>query len=268
MNLGAPEDFTADELKIVQDLARLDPELQAAQEAGEIPAPADGEQGDVAPTEQADPKQQEAPKEERPQGDLRQALRASRRAERQARERATALEAELERVRKGETSEVDPDAFTAEELAEMEESLPAVAKIARQLAKVRPQEKKEEPVAVPDDPVQDAIDDVPELLAWQSSEDSTLFESAKAMDLYVSTLPAWTGKPLAERFAHVVKRVKEDRGAAAAPDPTPEAPKTRSPSTLSDLGAGAAPEKTTLNLERMMKMSEDDIMTALLRQGG
>lgn len=296
MPLGAPEDFSADEQQILKTLEQTDPELQA-----ETPAPASapaaatpseqasGEPGQTTaqgqPAEAAAPNNTQADDKAtnaeppQPTGDVRQALRASRRAERQARERAERLEAELAELRSRVPAEPNPDEITEDELREVEESMPFIAKIARRVIGKEPAQKEQAtttPATAPSPPpvaevVQDAIDDTPELLAWQSSQDQARFQAAIEMDKYLSTLPAWKDKPLSERFQEVVKRVKADRGELTTqPNNVPAGEIERAkPSTLTDIGgAGQAPNSDPLRLERMAKMSDEDIVAGLLRQGG
>lgn len=298
MPLGAPEDFSADEQQILKTLEQTDPELQAEspaaateqaattpseQKGGESGQTAQGQPDDAATQSgaQADDKATNA-EPSQPTGDVRQALRASRRAERQARERAERLEAELAELRSRVPAEPNPDEITEDELREVEESMPFIAKIARRVigkpaqkeqATEQQAEAQSAPKGQPSVPevVQDAIDDTPDLLAWQSSQDQERFQAAIEMDKYLATLPAWKDKPLSERFQEVVRRVKADRGELTS-QPTTVQPveiQRARPSTLTDIGgAGQAPNTDPLSLDRMAKMSDDDIVAGLLRQGG
>ena len=254
-------------------------------------------QGQEQPAAAVDPAAAAAPAApaqptEAPQGDPRAALRASRRAERQARERAAQLEAELETLRKQVPRQpaTNPDDLTDAELAELEQDFPAMAKAAR-LARTAaaataaqqptahaPTQQPEflPPVLPPE--LQDVVDGIPDLLTWQCDPDQTRFNMAKAMDGALLSHPKWKDAPPDARLAEVARRVNVELGAAPAPQPSPSQQQPaataaqviasvprQTPNTLSDIGAGGAGDENPLTLERMEKMSEDDLLAALAR---
>ena len=233
-------------------------------------------------------------------GDTRAALRAARRAEHRERQRRLELENQLKELQAKLPAEAQAkagagdDDMTEAEIAELEDGYhPLVAKTARLAKKAfaalphlsaNPaaaasgnaaavaQTQFVPPVLPPD--FQDAVDDIPDLLAWQIDPDQTLFEAAKVADEYLSRLPAWKGKSHAERFREVVKRVKQDMPTTAiaqAPNRTnPEDAIARAgraqPSTLSDIGGGAGKDiNPANNLERFNRMSDEEILADLAR---
>jgi hypothetical protein len=234
------------------------------------------------------------------QGDVRGALRASRRAERQARDEAARLKAELEEARKQIPAPKD-DGVTDAELAELEADMPLVAKALKETRALKASlPKAAAPAPAPAEPefipptqpthVQDAIDDIPDLLSMQSDPDQSAFNLAVQTDALLRTHPKWADKPLAERLAECARRVKAELGPAAAPAasaPAPQPPaaapapaSTRRdpaaavakaekvpPSTLSDIAGGAAPTTDIPGLKQFMNMSDEDIKEQLRIHG-
>jgi hypothetical protein len=225
------------------------------------------------------------------QGDVRGALRASRRSERQARSEAERLKAENEELRKQIPAAKD-ESITDEELAELAQDMPIVARALKAIrtaapattAAPAPAAEQEVPEFIPPaqtPEVQDLIDDIPDLLAMQNDPDQRAFQFAIQQDLVLRSSPKWQSKPLAERLAECARRVKAEladdtpQTPAAAPEPAPtaqrraaaavvkEAPRAQ-PTTLSDLSAGgSAPTKPQSDLASFMKMSNEDILNAL-----
>ena len=230
------------------------------------------------------------------QGDVRNALRASRRAERQAREETARLKAELEETRKQIPAPKD-DGVPDAELAELEADMPLVAKALKETRALKASLPKASAPAAPaknDEPefippvqpahVQDAIDEIPDLLDMQSNPDQSAFNLAVQTDALLRASPKWADKPMTERLAECARRVKAELGTGApAPAPQPpappaparrtaaaavaEAPRAK-PSTLSDIAGGAAPTtEGAPSLEQIMAMSPEDMERALARFG-
>lgn len=242
----------------------------------------------------------EAPAVADKQGDPRAALRHARRSERQARDEASRLKAELEEARKQIPAPKD-DGVTDAELAELEADAPLYAKALKEIRALKAQlPKAAAPAAAKDDEpdfippvqqphIQDAIDDIPDLLAMQNDPDQSAFDLAVQTDALLKKHPKWTDKPLAERLAECARRVKAELGEPAAAAPTPPqkpaaapAPATPRrdpaaaaakaekvpPSTLSDIAGGAAPTtESAPSVEQIMKMSDEDMLLALERFG-
>jgi len=233
------------------------------------------------------------------QGDVRAALRASRRAEQRAREEAARLKAELEETRKQIPTPKD-ESLTDEEIAELEKDMPVVAKALRETRAIKAALPKATPAPAPADSdfvpptqppaVQDAIDEIPDLLDMQNDPDQTAFNLAVQTDALLKNHPKWADKPLTERLAECARRVKAELGESAPAAPTPpqkpaaapapattarrdpaevvaKAPRAQ-PSTLSDIAGGAAPTtEGAPSLEQIMNMSEEDMHAALARFG-
>lgn len=252
VNLGAPEDFSADEQAT---LARLIAEDRANGDTDEIvdpstlvppPAPvvapvAPPVVAAPAPTTATSPAPQPAnaapadsPVAPQPQGNVTAALRASRAAERAVREQNAALQAEVERLRAASPTPPAPDTgLTDDELRELQADIPAVGKLAehvrklsQDLADARAQAQAPAPKPTPgfvppiqDDPdVQGAIDENPDALAWQHNPDQTGWNYLVAQENMLQSSPVWGPKPLAERLAEAARRVRAELPSSA---PTP-----------------------------------------------
>lgn len=223
----------------------------------------------------------------------RSALRAARRSERRALETAARLEREIDelkaKVPAATTVAPDDEVMTA-----LEADFPAVAKalkatttqlaaVQAELAEARktaPRQQAEDdftPPALPEN-VQDAVDDIPELLTWQTTkEGQAKWALAVQADNLLRASPKWKDKPMAERLAEATRRVKAELDEPAA-DPSPK-PKTKprtdpaaavkeakrdAPVTLSDLRGGVATEHTQrLSRADMESMDDDALLSAL-----
>lgn len=179
---------------------------------------------------------------------------------------------------------VDPDDISQEELEQLAQDYPdlgkSIAAIARKLQKLEPQAAPQQvqPVA---NPVQAALQAVPDLAAWRDG-DQDRFDMALTIDDKLQADPAWSNKPLAERFAEVARRTKLAFGDEVTPPtkaPGKEADKPADfiPSSPSALGQThhAAPT----GVERFGAMSQTELigemgamtdaqMEALLEQAG
>ncbi|NSX14955.1 hypothetical protein HTY52_12805 [Cupriavidus taiwanensis] len=118
--------------------------------------------------------------------------------------------------------------------------------------------------------VRDAIDATPKLAHIQAT-DQKLFAAAQRFDAVLREDPDWAGKPLAERFAHVVTLIETTHGAIEIPgakpptaQKTPDQLKQEAlaaaqatakgtvPTSLSDFPAGSPPAQSeTQALEAM-----------------
>lgn len=206
---------------------------------------------------------------------------------RELQERAAALEAQLaannnQGAKTGESARTDePQSvgdMTPEELESLKGDFPQVYKalmasfaaVRNVEGKLRPVEDRVRSVEVERErsaaeAVQEAIDAVPKLAHIQVS-DAQAFELAKQFDAALRNQPAWTGKPLSERFAKVVEMVESAMGTIVLPGgdhntPTAslknadelakeakgraaqaaQASKTVVPTSLSEFPAGQAP---------------------------
>lgn len=143
-------------------------------------------------------------------------------------------------------------------------------------------------VAAKEDDLQSAIDSVPVVAEWQSSEDPTKWVAAQAVDSLLRKDPVWQTKPLVERFQEVARRLGGEVASVAA-NPSPQqvdktvlaakqlAAARAAPISHSDLPSGlAASQSDTETLEslsavqiaeKMGSMKPDQINALLERFG-
>ncbi|MEH8223789.1 hypothetical protein [Aeromonas veronii] len=164
---------------------------------------------------------------------------------------------------------VDPDDISQEELEQLAQDYPdlgkSIAAIARKLQKLEPQAAPQQvqPVA---NPVQAALQAVPDLAAWRDG-DQDRFDMALTIDDKLQADPAWSNKPLAERFAEVARRTKLAFGdeveapPAKAPGKAAEKPADHIPSSPSELGQTHHAPAT--GVERYGAMSQTELVGEL-----
>jgi len=151
--------------------------------------------------------------------------------------------------------------FTEDELADLE-AIPAAAKLVKgvqalqaklnEVQTIAPAAAPAAPAAAPNrDAIQTTIDSMPLLATWQA-KGGELWTQAVQMDNDLQSDPQWAGKPMAERFEEVQRRIATDYGfsvpstprgnSAPAPqprsNPQPEAREVMP--TLSDFSGGTA----------------------------
>lgn len=275
-----PEDLSDDELEASQRAA--DGEVDTPPADPDPEAPAAVVEGEAVKTEaEAKPE----PEPEKVVGVASKdgtrvlpyaALQAERRNSRQASGRADRAEQELNEARqliadlkagkKPESTEL-----TEEDVARMEEDFPEEGKKLRAvLSRNQELEAKAPKSAVvdddpADDPIQEAIDQVPLLAEWQHT-DPEKFGRATAIDSALQGSPKWRDKPVAERFAHVARQVAEEYDLpvqqVSTSKPKPSDPQAvidsasrAKPNTLSDFKGGASPDHGQVNFEKMSPAS-------------
>lgn len=232
-------------------------------------------------------------------GNVTAALRASRRSERRALDKASRLERENEELRsKISSGTVDQDNVLDDSLAaDFPEVAAALKKRDQQIAELNERLKKQAEVSdqtsqdqefiPPELPlsVQEIVDEIPALLDLQHNPDQTGWNLAVGFDAALNAHPVWKTKTPAERFAEATRRAQAELGAQPpASQSTPEASRKsvadpvaaaqaavakaprQQPNTLSDFG-GSATEPEGSNLSRFARMSDDDITNELLRGG-
>jgi hypothetical protein len=290
MGIGTDE-FTADELALIPPPDDNEPQAATDDDA----TGADEQQQSAQPTvtEQKGEAQQAGDsnavqEEDKPVS--RQALRAARRSERVALQRLDAAERELQELRQRASQAVPAtatDELSDTEIAELAQDIPAIGKLAASVKAIKQQlqtasaaaQKQADPEFVPPilpPEVQDDVDEVPELLSWQTNPNQTMFTAAVQMDNYLRAQPAWANKPQADRFAEVVRRVKQDAGISEQPtkqrqqiDPKAavqaavQAAPRRKPASLSDL-TGGLPQPEASTLEAFQRAKSDDEILAIL----
>lgn len=228
------------------------------------------------------------------------ALQAARRDARQAESKAARAQRENEELRKqleefkaGRGEDIGD--LTEEEIAEMEADFPERGKKLRALfdrAKAAAPATKvdqEEDSPPADDPVQEAIDQVPLLLEWQHG-DAEKFARAVEHDAVLMKSPKWAGKPAVDRFAEAARRTAEEYDidypqakpssqSGDKPDTKPaaaQAPARKPPETLSDFKGGSVADHGSLDpsratpqnlLNRMQDWSDEQIDAHLAKYG-
>lgn len=161
---------------------------------------------------------------------------------------------------------VDPDDISQEELEQLAQDYPdlgkSIAAIARKLQKLEPQAAPQQ--AQPSsNPARDAMQTIPDLVAWRDG-DQDRFEMALTIDDKLQADPAWSNKPLAERFAEVARRTKLAFGdeveapPAKAPSKAAEKPADFIPSSPSALGQTHQAPAT--GVERYGSMSQAELI--------
>lgn len=222
------------------------------------------------------------------QGNTKAALRASRHEAKRLREENEALRKRLEEsgLDTADKSSERPD---ESQLNDVREYAPAVGKLLERLEAENAELRKRLPAAeapapafepewMPED-VQAGIDEVPELLLWQTSaEHHDKWQAVKGVDGMLARAPAWVGKPLAERFAHAVALVNAQFAAPSKAAPTPKtledaqraiaAAPNAAPGalTVGDLRGGATPDSSSIPDYHKMKangMSDEDLIASL-----
>lgn len=227
------------------------------------------------------------------------ALQAERRSARAASAKADRLSNELEAanqliadLKAGKTP--DTGEVTEADVADMEANFPEQGKKMRALfeaakAATPAKASTDTDTEVGDDPVQEAIDQVPLLLKWQF-EDPAKFSRAVEHDAVLIKSPKWADKPAAERFAEAARRVADEfdipftapqasstaADTAATQTAAVQAAPRKAPETLSDFKGGAVADHNSVDiakaspqalLARMEGMSDAEIDAHLAKYG-
>ncbi|HHQ4662240.1 TPA: hypothetical protein ACSPZY_002678 [Aeromonas veronii] len=164
---------------------------------------------------------------------------------------------------------VDPDDISQEELEQLAQDYPdlgkSIAAIARKLQKLEPQAAPQQ-VQPSSNPVQAALQAVPDLAAWRDG-DQDRFDMALTIDDKLQADPAWSNKPLTERFTEVARRTKLAFGdeveapPAKAPGKAAEKPADHIPSSPSEIGQTHHAPAT--GVERYGAMSQTELVGEL-----
>jgi len=164
---------------------------------------------------------------------------------------------------------VDPDSISKEELEQLAQDYPDIGKalmaVASKLDKLEPQAATQQ-VQPSANPVQAALQAVPDLAAWRDG-DQDRFDMALTIDDKLQADPAWSNKPLTERFAEVARRTKLAFGdeveapPAKAPGKAAEKPADHIPSSPSELGQTHHAPAT--GIERYGAMSQTELVGEL-----
>jgi hypothetical protein len=265
------------------DPATADAPAAPAASPAAAPAPAAS-----APAPGASPAPAPADGGGQPGGDPRAALRHARRNEKRLYDENERLKARLAELEKGgnaspsSNGQTDPLAMSEAELAELEANFPVQAAVIKRMrameaqmqaaaapAAAAPAADWEAPAFKPE--VQAVIDQVPQLLEWQLSQNhQDKFELAIEYDASLVRDPLWKNKPVVERFAEATRRAAAAAG-AASPAPSPadrqaaaaaaiaNAPAT-APKGVSDFRGGGPADAPRLDYARM---TDEEILASL-----
>lgn len=173
----------------------------------------------------------------------------------------------------------DPDSIDVAAIEELAQDYPDLGKPLAAIA--RKLQKLEQPAQPAINPVQAALQAVPDLVSWRE-KDQDRFDFAIIVDEKLQADPAWQGKSLDERFAEAARRTKLAFGdevipPAKAPSKEAEKPTDFIPSSPSALGQTHHASPT--GVERFGTMSQTELigemgamtdaqMEALLEQAG
>ena len=184
----------------------------------------------------------------------------------------------------GINPDVDPDDISQEELAQLAQDYPdlgkSIAAIASKLQRLE-QQAAPQPVPLAINPVQSALQAVPDLMDWRE-KDQDRFDFAIIVDEKLQADPAWQGKSLDERFAEAARRTKLAFGDEVIPPakaPGKEADKPADFIPTSPSALGQAHHAAPTGVERFGTMSQTELigemgamtdaqMEALLEQAG
>ena len=154
----------------------------------------------------------------------------------------------------------DPDSIDVAAIEELAQDYPDLGKPLAAIA--RKLQKLEQPAQPAINPVQAALQAVPDLVSWRE-KDQDRFDFAIIVDEKLQADPAWQGKSLDERFAEAARRTKLAFGdevipPAKAPSKEAEKPTDFIPSSPSALGQThhAAPT----GVERFGTMSQTELI--------
>jgi hypothetical protein len=173
----------------------------------------------------------------------------------------------------------DPDSIDVAAIEELAQDYPDLGKPLAAIA--RKLQKLEQPAQPAINPVQAALQAVPDLVSWRE-KDQDRFDFAIIVDEKLQSDPAWQGKSLDERFAEAARRTKLAFGdevipPTKAPSKEAEKPADFIPSSPSALGQTHHAAHT--GVERFGAMSQTELigemgamtdaqMEALLEQAG
>lgn len=258
-------------------LAALVPTGESVEEIQHLPetpapAPAPAAEPATAPAVDANASQTTEQQPTQDQGNVKAALRAARQAERRLRDQLAAKDQELEALKAGKAPQSAE--LSDADLAQMEEDFPLQAELIKNQRALQEEVNRLRSVVKPPEwqppsygpDVQEHIDAVPELLAWQHDQAAQpKFAAAIEHDKVLEVSPEWQGRPVAERFAEAARLAKLsftqvpptpriDPAAAIANAPLAQ------PKGISDFRGGGPANAPATDYRRM---SDEAIMASL-----
>lgn len=253
-----------------EEAAHQEPAPNAAESAEKVIASKDGKH--IIPYDVLDHERREKQQERREKQALQEQLQQAV-AEREK------LQLLLEKH--GIPADADPDSISIEEIEQLAQDYPEIGKaltgIVNKLNKFEQAEAAKQAVVDTPDPLQAALQAVPELVKW-NNEDPDRMAFAISVDERLQHDPAWKDKPLQERFAEAARRTRiafnDEQPAEPAEKPAtdekkltetakePEVVKRdRIPESPSDIGQSV--QHSATGIEKYQSMKQEQLMAEM-----
>lgn len=249
-----------------EEAVHQEPAQNAAESAEKVIASKDGKH--IIPYDVLDHERREKQQERREKQALQEQL-----------QQAVAEREKLQRLleKHGIPADADPDSISIEEIEQLAQDYPEIGKaltgIVNKLNKFEQAEAAKQAVVDTPDPLQAALQAVPELVKW-NNEDPDRMAFAISVDERLQHDPAWKDKPLQERFAEAARRTRiafnDEQSAELATDekkPTeaakePEVVKRdRIPESPSDIGQSV--QHSATGIEKYQSMTQEQLMAEM-----
>ena len=253
-----------------EDAAHQEPAQNAAESAEKVIASKDGKH--IIPYDVLDHERREKQQERREKQALQEQL-----------QQAVAEREKLQRLleKHGIPADADPDSISIEEIEQLAQDYPEIGKaltgIVNKLNKFEQAEAAKQAVVDTSDPLQAALQAVPELVKW-NNEDPDRMAFAISVDERLQHDPAWKDKPLQERFAEAARRTRiafnDEQPAKPAEKPAtdekkptetakePEVVKRdRIPESPSDIGQSV--QHSATGIEKYQSMTQEQLMAEM-----
>lgn len=253
-----------------EEAAHQEPAQNTAESAEKVIASKDGKH--IIPYDVLDHERREKQQERREKQALQEQL-----------QQAVAEREKLQRLleKHGISADADPDSISIEEIEQLAQDYPEIGKaltgIVNKLNKFEQAEAAKQAVVDTPDPLQAALQAVPELVKW-NNEDPDRMAFAISVDERLQHDPAWKDKPLQERFAEAARRTRiafnDEQPAASAEKPAtdekkptetakePEVVKRdRIPESPSDIGQSV--QHSATGIEKYQSMTQEQLMAEM-----
>lgn len=253
-----------------EEAAHQEPALNAAESSEKVIASKDGKH--IIPYDVLDHERREKQQERREKQALQEQL-----------QQAVAEREKLQRLleKHGIPADADPDSISIEEIEQLAQDYPEIGKaltgIVNKLNKFEQAEVAKQAVVDTPDPLQAALQAVPELVKW-NNEDPDRMAFAISVDERLQHDPAWKDKPLQERFAEAARRTRiafnDEQPAEPAEKPAtdekkptetakePEVVKRdRIPESPSDIGQSV--QHSATGIEKYQSMTQEQLMAEM-----
>lgn len=253
-----------------EEAAHQEPAQNAAESAEKVIASKDGKH--IIPYDVLDHERREKQQERREKQALQEQL-----------QQAVAEREKLQRLleKHGISADADPDSISIEEIEQLAQDYPEIGKaltgIVNKLNKFEQAEAAKQAVVDTPDPLQAALQAVPELVKW-NNEDPDRMAFAISVDERLQHDPAWKDKPLQERFAEAARRTRiafnDEQPAASAEKPATDEKKPtetakeqevvkrdRIPESPSDIGQSV--QHSATGIEKYQSMTQEQLMAEM-----